>query len=81
MNTASIKLYDILVEKGVDKATAREAVGEFVTREEADRVLASKADIANLNTNLANLKTELIMWIIGIQIAATGLLLASKLFT
>ena len=42
---ASTSLYDILVEKGVDKAVAKEALADYITREEAKVTLATKEDL------------------------------------
>lgn len=65
MNTTTIKLYEILVEKGVDRNLAREAVSELVTREEATVTLASKQDI-----------TKLVMWTAGLLVAQTATIVA-----
>ena len=70
MSTKSIKLYDILVEKGVDKDVAREALAEFITRDETEN-FATKSDIADA-------KNTMIMWMVGLQVASTSLLIATK---
>ena len=65
MTTASIKLYNILIDKGVDRDLAREAVSEFLTREEASSTLATKQDI-----------TRVVMWMAGLLIGQTATILA-----
>lgn len=45
MSTATIKLYNILVDKGVDRNVAQEAISEFLTREEALQTLSTKSDL------------------------------------
>lgn len=65
MTTASIKLYDILIDQGIDRTRAREAVNEFLTREEAEQVLVTRDDFhAGLN--------RMIMWIAGMFLAQIG---------
>jgi len=71
MSTAAIKLHDILVEKGVDKTTAREAVNEFVTREEAVQTLATKQDIADVHRSISRTGYT----VIGIVLAGVAILL------
>lgn len=65
MTSASIKLYDILVTKGVERDLAREAVAEFLTKEEATARLATKEDI-----------TRLVMWMAGFATAQTATIVA-----
>ena len=48
MTTSSIKLYDILVDKGVEREVAREAVSEFLTREEAANMLATTQGVTRI---------------------------------
>ncbi len=78
MSTASIKLYNILIDKGVDRDVAREAIDEFVTKEDA-QTFATKADIKDIENSIKGTENRLIMWMIGIQIAVVGLLIATKL--
>lgn len=63
MNTATIKLYDILVDKGVSKDIAREALDEFLTKEEARLTLVTKEDM--------RLQT---MWIAGMLIGQVAII-------
>lgn len=65
MTAGTIKLYSILVDKGVDRETALEAVSEFVTRDEAAASLATKLDI-----------TRLTMWMAGLLLGQTATIVA-----
>lgn len=62
-----ITLYDILIEQGIGKTRAKDAVKAFVTRDEARQTLATKDDLRKLT-----------MWIAGMLIGQhalfTGLL-------
>lgn len=72
MTTEAIALYDILIEKGVDKNRAREAVDAFVTKEQARETLATKTDIADLKDEMRNL----IKWVAGMLVAQAGVIVA-----
>ena len=65
MSSGTIKLYSILVDKGVERVVAMEAVNEFVTRDEAASSLATKEDI-----------TKLVMWMAGLLIGQTASIVA-----
>lgn len=65
MSTTSIKLYHILVDKGVDRDLAHEAVSEFITRDEAIGTLATKNDI-----------TKTVMWVAGLLVGQTATIVA-----
>ena len=65
MASGTIKLYSILVDKGVEREIAMDAVSEFITREEAASSLATKQDI-----------TKLVMWMAGLLIAQTATIVA-----
>lgn len=67
MSQTSIELYNALLEAGVSKEKAKEAAKAMITREEAYDRLATKED-------LLKLKSELIMWMVGLQIATIALL-------
>ncbi len=45
MSTAALKLYDLLIDKGFDRAEARDAVDEILTKEEARQTLVTKDDL------------------------------------
>ncbi len=63
MTTKAIALYNILVEHGVEKERAQEAVDAFLTRVEAEQVLASKTDL-----------NRVIMWMAGLLVGQTATL-------
>ena len=56
--TSRFELYDILVEKGVEKSRAKAAIDEFITRDEARNSLATKSDISELKDQMRSQ----IMW-------------------
>ena len=74
MTTEAITLYDILVEKGVDKARAREAVDAFVTKEQASNTLVTKVDISELRDELKDEMRNLIKWVAGMLVAQAGVI-------
>lgn len=45
MSTKTIKLYNVLTDLNVDRATAEEAIAPLLTKEEALDVLATKEDL------------------------------------
>jgi hypothetical protein len=56
MSTALIKLYNILIDKGVDRKAAEEAVAEFLTRSEASELLVTKEDFRTVRHDIAQLE-------------------------
>ena len=80
--TATIYLYDILVEQGIEKERAQRAVDAFVTRAEAERDLATKLDVSNavsdLRVEIKASENRLIIWMVGLQVAMAGLLIAAR---
>ena len=77
MTTATIKLYDILIEKGVDKTVAREALEEIVTQDEAIH-FATKQDVSEIKLLIERSDKTTIKWAVGsgfaIVAAITGIL-------
>ncbi|MEO0624873.1 MAG: hypothetical protein AAFU49_07095 [Pseudomonadota bacterium] len=55
-------LYDILIEQGIDKTRAKDAVKAFVTRDEARQTLATKDNLRKIT-----------MWIAGMLLGQLGL--------
>ena len=55
-------LYNALMAAGVDKQLATEAVNDVAQSEQ----VATKLDIANMQTSLANMENRLIKWMLGI---------------
>lgn len=68
MTTTTIELYNALVEAGVSKEQAKRAAESVISRSEAQQ-LTTKSD-------LAQLKAELLYWMIGLFIAQTALIVA-----
>ena len=70
-------LYRVLVKLGADDAEAEQATT-------LDTTLATKADLADLRTAMAELKSDLIKWNVGTLFAMTaiygGLVAVLKLF-
>ena len=59
---SSIALFNALTAAGVDKKLATEAVNDVAQSEQ----VATKLDIANMQTSLANMENRLIKWMLGI---------------
>ncbi len=59
---SSLALYNALMAAGVDKQLATEAVNDVTQSEQ----VATKLDIANMQTSLANMENRLIKWMLGI---------------
>jgi hypothetical protein len=68
MATATIRLYKALVQAGIDEETARQVSEEVVTSEDA-KTFATKGD-------LAELKSTLIVWMVGLHLTTIGLVVA-----
>lgn len=68
MSTATLELYNALVEAGVDKDRAEAAARAVISREMA-KEFATKSDIVELRSNL-------VMWMAGFHIASLGALAA-----
>ena len=69
---SSLALYNALTAAGVDKELATEAVNDVAQSEQ----VATKLDIANMQTSLANMETRLIKWMFGINLGVVGLAVA-----
>ncbi|MCY4211556.1 MAG: hypothetical protein OXD47_04235 [Gammaproteobacteria bacterium] len=59
---SSLALYNALVAAGVDKELANEAVKDVARTEQ----VATKLDIANMQTSMANMENRLVKWMLGI---------------
>ncbi len=75
----SLALYNALVAAGVNKKMATEAVDDVASTEQ----VATKLDIANMQTSLANMQTSmanmetrLIKWMFAINLSVAGLAVA-----
>ena len=58
MTSATLELYNALVDAGVDKDKAQSAASVVVMREEAAQ-FATRADIGELKADIANSKSDL----------------------
>jgi len=56
----------------VDKELATEAVNDVAQSKQ----VATKLDMANMQTSLANMETRLIKWMFGINLGVVGLAVA-----
>jgi len=68
MATAAIRLYKALVQAGIDEETARQVSEEVITSDDA-KTFATKGD-------LAELKSSLIVWMVGLHLTTIGLVVA-----
>lgn len=68
MTTAAINLYKALVKAGIDEETAKQVSQEVITSEDA-KSFATKSD-------LAELKSTLIVWMVGLHATTIGLVVA-----
>jgi hypothetical protein len=75
MSSATLELYNALIEAGVDKEKAEAAARAVVSREET-KEFATKSDIALLKSELTETKSHLIMWMAGFHIASLGVIAA-----
>ena len=79
MTTATLELYNALVDAGVSKEKAEAAATVVITRQEARDTLASKDDIALVKDDISNLRSEMyraMMIQTGVTISAVGVLIA-----
>jgi len=68
MSSATLEIYNALIEAGVDKEKAEAAAKAVISREEA-KTLATKSD-------LVELRAQLIMRMAGFHISSLGVLAA-----
>jgi hypothetical protein len=59
---SSIPLYNALMSAGVNEEMATAAVNDVARIEQ----VATKLDIANMQTSLANMEVRLVKWMLGI---------------
>ena len=69
---SSLVLYNALVAAGVKEDMATAAAEDVVQAEQ----VATKLDIANMQTSLANMETRLIKWMFAINLSVVGLAVA-----
>jgi hypothetical protein len=74
VSTIVIEIYDALRDAGVSDDKARAAAAAVVSAE-AKTDLATKVDIAEIKTLLANAESRLIKWNVGTILVVTGLVI------
>ena len=72
---SSTALYKALIEGGASKDSATEAAEDVIQVSRLSQ-LATKADIARLETNVANMENRLLKWVVGCGFLCAGLVLA-----
>jgi hypothetical protein len=80
MTVSDIQLYEILASKlGKEEAKVLVEFVESKTEKKLDEkvsTFATKEDIANLKSEIANAKVDIVRWVIGTGIALAGLIIA-----
>ena len=67
---SSIPLYNALMSAGVNEEMATAAVNDVARIEQ----VATKLDVANMQTSLANMEVRLVKWMLGIAGLAIALM-------
>ncbi|MCD5382381.1 MAG: hypothetical protein LR017_03690 [Candidatus Pacebacteria bacterium] len=75
MSTATLELYNALVDAGVDKEKAEAAAKAVISKEMAHE-FATKSDIAEIQKGMTEIKSQLIVWMAGFHIASLGMIVA-----
>lgn len=80
MNVATAQLYDVLIEKGFDKARVREALSEIVTTQEMDDRLEGLDEridrrFAEFEAKLYRSQLSTALAIVAANLAGTALIL------
>jgi hypothetical protein len=75
VTTIVMEIYEALKAAGIDDEVAKAAAKAVIGVQEKEH-LATKLDIQQLRTDMADLKVELIKWNVGTLIAMTGIFAA-----
>jgi hypothetical protein len=75
VTTIVMEIYEALKAAGIDDEVAKAAAKAVIGMQEKEH-LATKLDIQQLRTDIADLKVELIKWNVGTFIAMTGIFAA-----
>jgi hypothetical protein len=75
VTTIVMEIYEALKAAGIDDEVAKAAAKAVIGMQEKEH-LATKLDIQQLRTDMADLKVELIKWNVGTLIAMTGIFAA-----
>ena len=73
---SSIPLYKAFIEVGASEESANRAAEDVIRMSQLEQ-LATKADIARLEINMANLEGRLIKWMVGSLFVFAGIIIAS----
>ena len=72
---SSTALYKAFIEVGASEEAATEAAEDVIQVSQLPQ-LATKADIARLEINMANLETRLVRWMVGCTFFFAGIVIA-----
>jgi hypothetical protein len=75
VTTIVMEIYEALKAAGIDDEVAKAAAKAVIGVQEKEH-LATKLDIQQLRTDMADLKVELIKWNVGTLITMTGIFAA-----
>ena len=72
---SSVPLYQAFIEVGASEESASKAAEDVMQVSQLPQ-LATKADIANLRTDMSNLETRLLKWMVGSLFVFAGIIIA-----
>ena len=72
---SSVPLYQAFIEVGASEESASRAAEDVMQVSQLSQ-LATKADIANLRTDMSNLETRLLKWMVGSLFVFAGIIIA-----
>ncbi len=72
---SSVSLYQAFIEVGASEESASRAAEDVMQVSQLPQ-LATKADIANLRTDMSNLETRLLKWMVGSLFVFAGIIIA-----
>ncbi len=72
---SSVPLYQAFIEVGASEESASKAAEDVMQVSQLPE-LATKADIANLRTDMSNLETRLLKWMVGSLFVFAGIIIA-----
>lgn len=70
MTSTTIDIYELLVEAGIDQATAKPLAKEILSREDAKLMLATKGDISRVEDRLRGV----IIWVAGLMVGQIAIM-------
>lgn len=69
MSTATLEIYNALIDAGVTKEKAERAAKAVISRQEATAIFATKDNLTGNHDDLSQLKVDLIKWMVGLMLA------------